>query len=300
VYLTRNNHDGTYYCMKIQQRYTIFRHRQVEHVLNEKNLLNSIDHPGIVKLYNTWNDPNNLYLLMEYVPGGELFYYIRLYGNLSTEITRFYCAEIILVIEYLHSRNFIYRDLKPENILLDSEGHLKLTDFGFAKFVIDRTWTMCGTPSYLAPEVVAGNGHGRAVDWWSLGILLFEMLAGYPPFIEEDPLKLFSKIREPEALIYPEYFTVESIDLIKKLLVVDPTRRFGMLRRGVLDIKLHPFFNSIDWVIISERSIRAPIKPKIPSPSDNSNNLSEFTESVGDLREDIPVPQEIQQIFDSF
>jgi len=274
---------------------------EIQHILTERDVLTAASSSWLVRLLYAFQDPKYVYLAMEYVPGGELFYYIRLYGNLSTEITRFYCAEIILVIEYLHSRNLIYRDLNPENILLDSEGHLKLTDFGFAKFVIDRTWTMCGTPSYLAPEVVAGNGHGRAVDWWSLGILLFEMLAGYPPFIEEDPLKLFSKIREPEALIYPEYFTVESIDLIKKLLVVDPTRRFGMLRRGVLDIKLHPFFNSIDWVIISERSIRAPIKPKIPSPSDNSNNLSEFTEcAVGDLREDIPVPQEIQQIFDSF
>jgi serine/threonine protein kinase len=188
----------------------------VEHVLNEKSLLSTIDHPGIIKLYTTWNDLNNLYLLLEYVPGGELFYYIRLYGQLTLEMTRFYCAEIILILEYLHSRNFIYRDLKPENILLDCDGHLKLIDFGFAKFVIDRTWTMCGTPSYLAPEIIAGNGHGRAVDWWSFGILFFEMLAGYPPFIDDNPSYLFSKIRQPETIVYPDFFTLETIDLIKK------------------------------------------------------------------------------------
>jgi len=160
---------------------------------------------------------------------------------------------------------------------------------------------MCGTPSYLAPEIIAGNGHGRAVDWWSFGILFFEMLAGYPPFIDDNPSYLFSKIREPETIAYPEFFTLESIDLIKKLLVVDPTRRYGMLRRGVLDIKLHPFFSSIDWAVISERKLPAPIKPRISSPTDNPSEFpDDKSGGVGDLIEDIPVPQEIQQIFDSF
>jgi protein kinase X len=302
VHLTRYKPDNTYYCIKILKRYTIFRHRQVEHIQNEKSVLSTIDHPGIVKLYATWSDPIYLYLLLEYVPGGELFTYIRLNGKLTYETTRFYAAELVLIIEYLHSRNIIYRDLKPENILLDNDGHVKLTDFGFAKFVVDRTWTMCGTPDYLAPEIIAGNGHGKAVDWWSLGILIFEMLAGYPPFTDDNALNLFAKIREPERLVYPDFFHQDVVDLLKKLLVVEPARRFGMSHRGVLDIKLHPFFSSMDWGGITERKVPAPIKPKVTSSGDISN-YSKFKQdsvAVGDIKEDIPVPPEIQQLFDSF
>jgi len=307
VQLARYKPENTFYCIKILNRYTIFRHKQIEHVQNEKNVLASVRHPNIVRLFGSTNDSENLYLVMEYIPGGELFTYIRRFGKLNFGTVKFYVAELVLVLEYLHSRNLIYRDLKPENILLDSEGNVKLTDFGFSKFVTDRTWTMCGTPDYLAPEVIAGQGHGKAVDWWSLGILVFEMLAGYPPFTDENTLGLFAKIREPGLLVYPEFFPPEAVDFIRNLLVVDPTRRLGMTRRGVLDIRAHPFFNGIDWNGIAERKTPAPLKPKLKGPEDTSN-YSCGTESMGNsalndvpvTQQDLPVPEEVQQFFNTF
>lgn len=307
VQLARYKPENTYYCVKILSRYTIFRHKQIEHVQNEKNVLNSVRHPGIVRLFGTTSDTENLYLLMEYVPGGELFTYIRKFGKLSFTTVRFYVAELVLVLEYLHGRNLIYRDLKPENILLDADGHVKLTDFGFSKMVTDKTWTMCGTPDYLAPEVISGQGHGKAVDWWSLGVLVFEMLAGYPPFTDENTMALFDKIREPYNLIYPESFIPEAVDLIKKLLVIDPTRRLGVTRNGVMEIKLHPFFNGLDWQGAAERKTPPPLKPKVKGPDDTSNyNLSgeSFgTSALNDVplsERGVPVPDEISYIFDTF
>lgn len=126
----------------------------------------------------TFQDDTNLYMLLEYVVGGELFTHLRRAGRFTNDMTRFYASEIVLAIEYLHSKDIIYRDLKPENLLIDHQGHIKITDFGFAKKVVDRTWTLCGTPEYLAPEIIQSKGHGKAVDWWALGILIFEMLAG--------------------------------------------------------------------------------------------------------------------------
>uniref|UniRef100_A0A6B2LJU5 Protein kinase domain-containing protein n=1 Tax=Arcella intermedia TaxID=1963864 RepID=A0A6B2LJU5_9EUKA len=195
--------------------------------------------------------------------------------------------------------------MKPENILVDKSGHLKLTDFGFSKFLFDRTWTMCGTPEYLAPEIISGHGHTKAVDWWSLGILIYEMLAGYPPFNDENKLRLFSRISEPEKMTFPDFFTPDSIDLIRKLLVTDPSRRLGVMCRGVIDIKLHPFFSGINWSGVAERKNPAPFKPKLKNCEDTSN----FTDGIEELEspyheipfeENCPVPPSVNQIFDSF
>eukprot|EP01125_Pyxidicula_operculata_P022368 TRINITY_DN90_c4_g1_i1.p1 TRINITY_DN90_c4_g1~~TRINITY_DN90_c4_g1_i1.p1 ORF type:complete len:407 (+),score=63.57 TRINITY_DN90_c4_g1_i1:238-1458(+) len=308
VQLVRFIPDNTYYCIKILKRYTIFRHKQIEHIQNEKSVLSNINHPGVVKLYGTCNDKENLYLLLEYVPGGELFTYIRKYGQLNISTVRYYAAELVLVLEYMHSKGLVYRDLKPENILLDIEGHIKLTDFGFAKFVQHKTWTMCGTPDYLAPEVILGQGHGKAVDWWSLGILIFEMLAGYPPFTDDNTLGLFSKIQEPEKLTYPQHiFPPEATDLIKKLLVVDPSRRLGMTVRGTLDIQQHPFFQGVDWVAIHERRQMPPIIPTIKS-ADDTTNYTEGNDYLGttplndvpDRERDVPIPPDAEAIFNLF
>ena len=163
----------------------VVRMRQVQHIVSEKNILARINFPFIVNLYLgltrlcTFQDNRYVFLLEEYVIGGEMFSHLRRARRFTNEMTRFYAAEITLALEYLHNLNIIYRDLKPENLLLDHNGHIKIADFGFAKIVPDRTWTLCGTPEYLAPEIIQSRGHGRAVDWWALGILIFEMLAGY-------------------------------------------------------------------------------------------------------------------------
>lgn len=154
----------------------VIRLKQVEHVKNEKHILEEMHHPFIVKLYSSWRDNSSLYMLFDYVCGGELFSYLRNSGRFTLGTANFYACEVILALEYLHSQSVVYRDLKPENLLLDREGHIKIIDFGFAKKLTDRTWTLCGTPEYLAPEIIQSKGHNKAVDWWALGKLLFEKL----------------------------------------------------------------------------------------------------------------------------
>eukprot|EP01087_Luapelamoeba_hula_P022625 TRINITY_DN815_c2_g1_i8.p1 TRINITY_DN815_c2_g1~~TRINITY_DN815_c2_g1_i8.p1 ORF type:complete len:484 (+),score=80.44 TRINITY_DN815_c2_g1_i8:217-1668(+) len=179
VRLCQEKATGHYYCVKILSKAKVRSDNQVLHVRNEKEILQWINNPFIMKLYATFQDQNNLYFLLEYVAGGELFTHIKMRGRLTESAARFYAAEIIQAIKYLHSLNVAHRDLKPENILLDSRGHIKVSDFGFAKRVTDKTWTMCGTPEYIAPEIILSKGHDKCVDWWSLGILIYEMLVGY-------------------------------------------------------------------------------------------------------------------------
>ena len=170
--------------------------KQVDHVKTEKKILEELNHPFIVNLFGAFQDDKNLYLLLEYVIGGEFFSHLRKAGRFPNDTAKFYAAQITLVFEHLHSMMILYRDLKPENLLLDSDGNCKVTDFGFAKKVEYRTWTLCGTPEYLAPEIILSKGHGKAVDWWASGILMYEMLAGYPPFYDEDPLGIYQKVRD--------------------------------------------------------------------------------------------------------
>ena len=204
----------------------VIRLKQVDHVKNEKNILSEIHHPFIVDLLWFYKDKNLLYMLFPYVCGGELFSYLRTAGRFNSHTSMFYSVEIVSALEYLHSLSIVYRDLKPENLLLDRDGHIKITDFGFAKKVSDRTWTLCGTPEYLAPEIIQSKGHNRAVDWWALGILIFEMLAGYPPFFDDNPFGIYEKILSGK-IDWPRQVEPLAKDLIKKLLVQDRTKRLG-------------------------------------------------------------------------
>ncbi|CAH0556791.1 unnamed protein product [Brassicogethes aeneus] len=270
VLLCKNKTSDEYGAMKVLCLADVIRLKQVEHVKNEKHILQEIRHPFIVNLLWCNRDDTCIYMLFEYVCGGELFSYLRNAGRFSTSTGNFYSAEIVSALEYLHSKSIVYRDLKPENLLLDKEGHLKITDFGFAKKLTDRTWTLCGTPEYLAPEIIQSKGHNKAVDWWALGVLIYEMLAGFPPFYDDNPFGIYEKILSGK-IEWAKHLDPVAKDLIKKLLVQDRTKRLGNMKSGADDVKRHRWFKGIDWQEVVMRRLVPPIVPKIMYDGDSSN-----------------------------
>jgi len=270
VSLCRQKTSSKFFALKIISLQDTIRLKQVEHVKNEKSILKTIQHPFLISLTDSWKDSRFLYLLFPYIPGGELFSYLRNAGRFSPSTTLFYSAEIVSALEYLHSLSVAYRDLKPENLLLDRQGHIVITDFGFAKVITDRTWTLCGTPEYLAPEIIQSKGHTKAVDWWALGILIYEMLAGYPPFFDDNPFLIYEKILAGK-LEWPQHMEQTAKDLIKRLLVHDRTKRLGNMKAGAEDIKKHRWFKSIDWEEVYQRQLRPPIVPNVSSDGDTRN-----------------------------
>ncbi|KAK0240470.1 putative cyclic AMP-dependent protein kinase catalytic subunit [Armillaria nabsnona] len=281
----------SHFAMKVLRKTEIVRLRQVEHVNAERYILSRVHHPFVVDLFATFQDSLNVYMLMSYVPGGELFTHLRRAHRFTPDVTRFYLATIILALKYLHSFNIIYRDLKPENLLLDSRGYLRLTDFGFAKIVDDRTWTLCGTPEYLAPEIIQSDGHGKAADWWACGVLCYEMLVGYPPFFDESPYGIYEKILNGH-IHWPKSMDPLSKSLVKAFLNPDRTQRLGNMIGGPQDILDHSWFRGVDWDALERREINAPIVPMTSSGDDTRHFLAQPLpppdEMPGLLREEAP------------
>jgi len=272
VRLCKNKKTGAIYVMKILKKNEIIKQKQVDHVYSEFNILSMLKHPFIVQLlgYN-FEDPKYIYFILEYIQGGELFSLLRNKVTFPISQTKFYIAHIITIFEYLHSKNIVYRDLKPENILINKNGYLKLTDFGFAKQLEnEKTYTLCGTPEYLAPEIILNKGHGKAVDWWTLGILLYEMLVGIDPFSDDDPMKTYQKILKGK-INFPKTINKDAKSLIKHLLTQDTSKRFGCLKNGVKDILNHRLFEGFDWKNFVYLTMPAPYIPDIKSEDDTSN-----------------------------
>jgi len=270
VSLCLHKPTSSYYALKTMPINHIMKFNNAEHVKNEKSILQEIQNPFLLSLTWSFKDDINLYLMFPYVPGGELFIYLRMAGSFSPAFTLFYSAEIVSALSYLHSLNIVYRDLKPENILLAKDGHIVITDFGFSKKVVAKTWTLCGTPEYLAPEIIQSKGHNKAVDWWALGILIYEMLAGYPPFCDDNTFVIYEKILAGN-IKWPRVMDAAARDLIERLLVHDRTKRLGCMREGAEDVKNHRFFSSLDWEDVYYKQLKPPIIPKIRSQADTRN-----------------------------
>ncbi|KAH7728076.1 cyclic AMP-dependent protein kinasecatalytic subunit [Aphelenchoides avenae] len=271
VYLTRNNVTGEYFALKAMYIPTIVAKRQTQHVYNEKRVLLMLNHPFIVKMYDSAKDSRFLYMVMEFLRGGELFSYLRMTKAFPSAMVKFYAAEIVLALEYLHSLRIAYRDLKPENLLICESGHIKLTDFGFAKEIHNRTYTVCGTPDYMAPEVIERKGHNCSVDYWALGILIYELMAGRSPFRGRSAADVLERIREQDGEVHfpRKTFSTNAKDIIRRLLKEDPKDRLGY--NSTEEIKQHPWFEGYDWQQLLNREATPPLIPTVYEPGDTGN-----------------------------
>jgi CRP-like cAMP-binding protein len=276
VWLASHKKSGKVYALKMLNKRDIIGHHQVEGVIREKNIMTSIDHPFVITLVCTFQDDKHLYMLLELVQGGELFSVIHTEtrDGIPNANSRFYAACILESLAHLHHRHITYRDLKPENILIDSLGYAILVDLGFAKIVMDKTYTLCGTPEYLAPEIILSKGHDKGVDYWAFGVLIYEMLVGRSPFYSygTDQVSLFKRIVQVKYS-FPPGGVVNEIaqDLIQRLIVRRQSNRFGCLARADMDIRDHAWFSVITTEKLLQKQIPAPWVPKIKDPLDASH-----------------------------
>jgi len=284
VLQVRYKKTGQIFAMKVLNKKTILDRNELDHTRAEKNILMKLTCPFLVRLYYAFQTPDKLYFVMDYVNGGELFYHLQKEKSFTPKRVQFYSAEIALGLEYLHSQGIIYRDLKPENILLTAEGHICMTDFGISKEGLtakdDRTATFCGTPEYLAPEVLEGKGYGKEVDWWSFGTLMFEMFTGLPPFYSEDVQLMYSKIINAK-LKFPSSIPSEAVNLIECLLKRDPKERLS----DPAAIKAHPYFAKINWDKLNKKEISPPYVPPVKSEMSTDMIDPSFTREDASLGE---------------
>ncbi|XP_075213765.1 cAMP-dependent protein kinase catalytic subunit 1-like [Lycorma delicatula] len=269
VMLIKHKGSENYYALKVLDKKKVIALEQVEHTLYEKKILQSINFPFLVHMDFCFYDNSNLYFVLPFIMGGEMFNLLKKMTQFDENQSKFYAAQVCMGLDYLHYLDLVYRDLKPENILIDSSGYLKITDFGFCKLVKGRTYTLCGTPEYIAPEIVLSRGYSTAVDWWSFGILVYEMNCGYAPFTDKDPMRLYDKIAAGKYKT-PQHFSIGLRDLIKNLLQTDLSKRFGNLKNGADDIREHRWFKQINWVALLNKKLEPPYKPAVKGPKDTS------------------------------
>jgi len=286
VIIVRHSQTGETYAMKRLNKSWIVENCLEQHVVDERNVMTLTDHPFILKLHNSYHDERYVYLLLELCLGGELFMYLRKYNKFNEQQARFYAASIVLAFEHLHTKSIVYRDLKPENLMLDDVGFLKVVDFGLAKVVKGRTWTICGTPEYLAPEVVLSKGHNKGVDYWALGILIFELTAGYCPFVGEDNMQIYRLIVE-NKIEFPAHTTPLLRDIVRDFTKTSQLARLGLRRPGTKLIREHSWFTGFDWASLENLTMAPPIPTKVRSKTDISN-FEEYTGSEQDDIEAVP------------
>ncbi|XP_072194154.1 ribosomal protein S6 kinase beta-2 isoform X1 [Excalfactoria chinensis] len=300
----QGTNTGKIFAMKVLKKAKIACNaKDTAHTRAERNILEAIKHPFIVDLIYAFQTGGKLYLILECLSGGELFMQLEREGIFLEDTACFYLSEITLALGHLHSNGIIYRDLKPENIMLNSQGHIKLTDFGLCKESIHDgavTHTFCGTIEYMAPEILAHSGHNRAVDWWSLGALMYDMLTGSPPFTAENRKKTIDKILKGK-LVLPPYLTPDARDLLKKFLKRNPSQRVGGGPGDAADVQKHPFFRHINWEELLARRLDPPFKPCLQSDEDVSQFDARFTRQTPvDSPDDAIISESANQAFLGF
>lgn len=284
---------GKVYAMKVIKKAAVFAKNQVEHTKTERRILQGVDHPFMVKLRYAFQNEAKLYFVMDFYNGGTLHFHLRRAMHFDEVRTRFYAAQLVLAISHLHTYNIVYRDLKPENILLDDKGFIALTDFGLSHDHFDSKdgmQTFCGTPEYIAPELIRRVPYGKAVDYWSLGVLIFEMLAGYTPFYHANRKRNFQNIVKL-PLRFPSEFSDDARSLLRGLICRNPAKRLGSGPCGAQEIMDHPFFSSVDWEKLYKREVPVPFRPVVKSDGE-VNNVPEFfkrQEVVDSVASDAPI-----------
>ncbi|XP_072277567.1 ribosomal protein S6 kinase alpha-1 isoform X4 [Pyxicephalus adspersus] len=289
------------YAMKVLKKATLKVRDRVRTKM-ERDILADVHHPFIVRLHYAFQTEGKLYLILDFLRGGDLFTRLSKEVMFTEEDVKFYLAELALGLDHLHSLGIIYRDLKPENILLDEEGHIKLTDFGLSKESIDhekKAYSFCGTVEYMAPEVVNRQGHSHSADWWSYGVLMFEMLTGSLPFQGKDRKETMTLILKAK-LGMPQFLSSEAQGLLRALFKRNPANRLGSGIDGAEEIKRHPFFSTIDWNKLYRREISPPFKPAVTQPDDTYYFDTEFTSRTPKDSPGIPPSAGAHQLFRGF
>ncbi|EGG23719.1 hypothetical protein DFA_05853 [Cavenderia fasciculata] len=324
VMQVRKKDTGMIYAMKVLNKKNIIERNEMDHTRAERNILRKLVHPFLINLIYSFQTEDKLYFIMDFVNGGELFYHLQNEEKFDETRVRFYCAEIVCGLEYLHACGVIYRDLKPENILLTSDGHACLTDFGISKEGLlstdDRTATFCGTPEYLAPEILKGEKYGKAVDWWSFGTLMYEMLSGLPPFYSQDVRTMYSNIMNQKLgkrnkreisyiwltstnnnntlfVLFTPQFSPEARDFISLLLERDPAKRLKEAKVA----KAHPFFKGIDWDKCVRKELVPPFIPHVKGKNDTGQIDAGFLAETAKLSVDnTRLSSSMQKNFENF
>ncbi|KAJ3386805.1 Serine/threonine kinase [Lobulomyces angularis] len=282
VMLATEKQTKKLYAIKALKKEFIIQSDDVKSTKLEKRIFqvaSAAHHPFLINLHSSFQTESRIYFVMEYISGGDLMCHIQDKKRFPSARTKFYACEVLLALEYFHKNNIIYRDLKLDNILMTPEGHIKVADYGICKDNIGygvTTRTFCGTPDYMAPEILLSNRYGRAVDWWSFGVLIYVMLVGKYPFHGEDELQILDAILE-DSIVYPPNLPRETFAILNQLLNRNPARRLGGGKMDAEEVKKHPYFNGVDWNAILSKQIPPPWKPTIKSPTDVSNFDSEFT-----------------------